>query len=364
MHIAYRTDASVQIGTGHVMRCLTLADALRECGGKNTFICRSHDGHLLDLIARRGHSAVALPVAPRDENLWGLASSNCATWLGVDWFSDAVDTRKVLGKSGVDWLVVDHYALDCQWENVLRDKCQQIMVIDDLANRSHDCDLLLDQNLGRTVSDYANLVPEGSELLTGPKYALLRPEFSLMRKGSVVRQSLRRILIFFGGSDPTNETLKALRGVLMTSIGDRVDVVIGSSNPHRNNLEEIVAANPGKLCLHVQTERMAELMANADLAIGAGGSASWERCCLRLPSLVSILADNQAKIAQELHDKGAAINLGDANKLSSASYAVALAGVDQTMLTQLSENAGLVVDGLGVNRIVDCMCRRVCGETV
>lgn len=334
------------------MRCLTLADALRDHGIQCYFICRAHEGHLLDLIAQRGYQVVSLPLV--EANLESTPpNSSYAAWLGADLTRDAEQTCEAMGKKTVDWLIVDHYAIDRRWEETMRTTCKRIMVIDDLANRCHDCDILLDQNLGRKPADYKALVSESCNILAGAEYALLRPDFARFRGITPLRQTMNRILIFFGGSDSSNETLKALRGILMAKRQLKVDVVIGAQNPHRFEIEKIIYEHQETFKLHVQTERMAELMANADLAIGAAGSASWERCCLKLPSLLCVLADNQAWIAQKLNDLGAAISLGESNKLQPADYANALTGLSQPVLNKLSEKSGALVDGAGVNRAIE-----------
>jgi len=152
MRIAFRTDASSQIGTGHAMRCLTLADALREQDAECQFVCREHEGHLMGYIRSRGHDTHALPrTRPSSSFESDLAH---ASWLGVDWQTDAAQTRQALGNAALDWLIVDHYALDRPWESALRSSCKRIMVIDDLADRQHDCDLLLDQNYGSSAERY------------------------------------------------------------------------------------------------------------------------------------------------------------------------------------------------------------------
>lgn len=350
MHFVFRTDASVQIGTGHVMRCLTLADALRDHGKQCSFICRPHEGHLFNLIAQRGHKAISLaPV----ESIWETTTNlTYASWLGTDLASDAAQTLQAMGQQKVDWLIVDHYALDRRWEEAMRPTCKRILVIDDLANRLHDCDFLLDQNLGRSAADYKALVSGKCKILVGTEYALLRPNFARLRNITPIRQELSRILVFFGGSDPTNETLKAVRGILMTNGPWKVDIVIGAQNPHRNVIEQIVSEHQETLELHIQTEHMAELMAAADLAIGACGTASWERCSLKLPSLICVLADNQAPIAEKLDNLGAVVSLGRSSRLESADYAIALTELSQAMLRQLSEKSGALVDGAGVNRVI------------
>jgi UDP-2,4-diacetamido-2,4,6-trideoxy-beta-L-altropyranose hydrolase len=209
MRIAFRADASPQMGTGHVMRCLTLADALKGRGAQSTFICRPHAGHLLDLIKQRGHEAIVL--SPADDAFTAPADPFHAKWLGTDWASDAAQTEQSLGNQVVDWLVVDHYALDCRWEQEMRPHTRRIMAIDDLADRPHDSDLLLDQNLGRTAQDYCGLLSSHTQTLIGPSYALLRPEFIQWREYSLQRRAqpqLKHLLITMGGGTRTTPQAK------------------------------------------------------------------------------------------------------------------------------------------------------------
>jgi len=208
LKILIRTDSSVQIGTGHVMRCLTLADELRERGAEIVFVCRDFAG-----------------------NLCGYTEGNLkhAAWLGADWQTDARQVEEIIKDFNThpDWLVVDHYALDERWERYLRSYVKKIMVIDDLADRPHDCDLLLDQNFYENLeSRYDGLAPSGCKKLLGPKYALLRPEFREERKNLRKRDGyVKRIMIFFGGSDPTNETTKALEAVRMLNRPDIAPII-------------------------------------------------------------------------------------------------------------------------------------------
>ena len=305
MRVAIRADASVTIGSGHVMRCLTLAEALRAKGGEVVFLCRETEGHLGVEISQRGFTLEWL----------NEATSGSET--------DAADCLAVLG-SGVDLLVVDHYGLDLCWEKLLRDKTRYIMVIDDLANRAHDCDLLLDQNLLPDMDQrYDGLVPQHCRLLLGPQFALLRNEFHYLAKKPRERSRVGLLLIFFGGSDSQNLTALALREIAEIPLA--ADVVIGGSNPHRSEIETLCGESNGKWTLHVQTGRMAELMANADLALGAGGSSHWERCRLGLPAIVVTVADNQVETTRLLHEKGVCRWLGDAGSLPPGIFRDAVA---------------------------------------
>lgn len=303
MNIAFRVDASLQMGSGHAMRCLTLAEVLKGRGATCVFISREHPGHLNAVIRRRGFEVLALPAGAdsRDPiSLSPVGGPAHAHWLGCDWAVDAEQTKGAMGKDMVDWLVVDHYALDHRWERLLRDRCHQIMVIDDLADRVHDCDLLLDQNLGREVRDYDTLVPEQCVRLIGPRYALLRPDFAALRDHSLRRRAqpeLRQLLITMGGVDQTNATgaaLAALKDCLLPA-GCRITVVLGGQAPWRAEVERLAACMPWPTEVAVAVDDMAQRMAESDLVIGAAGSTAWERCALGIPTLLVVLAPNQAQ---------------------------------------------------------------------
>ena len=342
MRIAFRADASLQIGTGHVMRCLTLADALRERGAQCSFICRQHPGHLLDLIGQRGHEAIALPVAVSTYKT--KSSPAHAAWLATDWATDAQQARQSLGEQVMDWLVVDHYALDSRWEQALRPQARQIMVIDDLADRPHDCELLLDQNLGRTEKDYADLLNPTTQKLIGPQYALLRPEFAQWRKYSLARRAkpqLKNLLITMGGVDQGNATGQVLNALKDCTLPAdlQITVVMGQQAPWMAQVEAVAAAMPWPTQVHAGVSNMAQLMADSDLAIGAAGGTAWERCVLGLPALVLVLAGNQNKGAKALQAQGAAIVVQQIQELRSLFQAL-IGGDGQLSTLQKMSNAG------------------------
>lgn len=315
LKIVFRCDASIQMGSGHVMRCLTLANALREKGAEITFVCREHPGHLFEQIEASSHKLLRLPASTSSS---GGALAH-ALWLGTTQEQDARQTTEALKSMGhIDWLIVDHYALDIEWETAMRASTKRIMVIDDLADRVHDCDMLLDQNYYRDIEGrYKKLTPPHCRKLLGPKYALLRPEFREAYSKLKVRDgNIKRIFIFFGGGDPTNETGKTLQAIQHLGQTDiAVDVVIGSANPHYEKIANLCAGLL-KTKLHRQVNNIADLMASADLAIGAAGSATWERCLLGLPTIILILADNQREAAKDMADTGAIVSLGEASNVS------------------------------------------------
>lgn len=370
MCVAFRTDASIQIGTGHVMRCLTLADALAEQGTECIFISRVHEGHLNRLIAARGHQVAALPTAEVSVDNQKDESPAHALWLGTGWAQDVDQTLQALGEMVVDWLVVDHYALDARWETALRPVCGKLMVIDDLADRNHDCDLLLDQNLGRKRTDYLDLIRPECSLLAGPEYALLRPEFADLRDESLARRiggTFQHLLITLGGVDKDNVTGKVLDALVANSdhlpanLG--ISVILGPYAPWRDEVQKQAERLPWPTQVAVGLSDMARRMADADLAIGAGGSTSWERCCLGLPTLVLVIAHNQLPAVRALDTFGAAIDLGMTGDGFSGRLSSALQAIQSpNVLDRISKRAAAVCDGLGTQRILAMMEQGIVNE--
>lgn len=368
MQVAFRTDASLQIGTGHVMRCLTLADALRERGASCSFVCRPHQGHLLAFIARRGHQALALPELHERAQPYQNGTAH-AQWLGTDWATDAQDTQQVLSAytdvQPVDWLVVDHYALGDHWEQALRHQAKRIMVIDDLADRSHACDLLLDQTFGRRALDYLPLVPEECKLLCGSQYALLRPEFAALRKYSLKRREkpvLKELLINMGGVDKDNFTGAVLRSLQNCLLPEdcRLTVVMGQTAPWLKDVQDLAIAMQRPTRILVGVDNMAQLMADSDFAIGAAGATSWERCCLGLPCIMLVVAENQLKVAKGLEEAGAAL-LCLTGQAFSKQLAVQLGNLcsDIEQVALLSKAAAKVANGTGTGALLARMGNRL-----
>lgn len=347
-----RADASVNMGIGHVMRCLTLADVLRDKGANVAFISQELPGDLCGFVSEKGFEVHRLPAPERaDLERYGNGDDG----IEDNWKTSTEHAEAVLAREGnpADFLIVDHYASTREWESRLRSYTKRIMVIDDLANRPHDCDLLLDQNLsGDAERSYDSLVPSQCRKLIGPRYAILRREFYEMRKKMRKRDAaVRRILIFFGGSDPTNETEKAVEAIRLLNTPDvQADVVIGSANRHRERIERLCAAIPNTNT-YFQVSNMAELIMNADLAIGAGGSTTWERCCLGLPALVTILAENQECLTKAVASRGAIVNMGWAKPLSPTDYKQAISAIGTRRLHDMSQRGLELVDGEGCSRV-------------
>ena len=359
----FRVDASLAIGSGHIMRCLTLANALQEQGWRTGFICRHLPEALQQQLQALAHQVIVLPAtaAAAVEDIGPELTH--AHWLGVSQSVDAQQTQQAIADQCCQWLIVDHYALDQRWQARFVEQGLNVMVIDDLYDRQHQGHLLLNQNIAIDASQsYQMLVPASMRCLLGPDYALLRPEFMQQRQRSAPRTGpLTQVLVFMGGMDATNSTAQAVQGLialqqqgqLPTGVG--VQVVIGNQHPQRRQLVPWIQHH-GFVC-HVQTKQMAQLMAQANFALGAAGSASWERCCLGLPTAMLTLADNQMAIAQAIAQHGAGWYLGMQHQVSADDWANSLQRVlDQPQqIAQLSQQAWQWVDGLGVSRVIQQM---------
>ena len=349
MHAAFRVDSSTSIGSGHIMRCLALAEALRHRNYSSVFLCRAFPGHAGDVILRQGFDLRLLPLGSQT----ACPPPPHATWLGASQEEDAAACARQL-PNGVDLLVVDHYALDVRWENSMSHLSKIRLAIDDLADRPHGCEFLLDQNLSPQMENrYEGLLPTTCRQLLGPSFALLHPSFAPASAFATERTAVRRLLLFFGGGDPENLTCRALRE--LASVNLPADVVIGSANPHRVEVETLCAGSNGRWTLHVQTPHMPERMLQADLALGAGGCSHWERCLLGLPALVVTTADNQVVATRMVAERGACRYLGTAQSLTDGQFRK---GVEELIrnpqpLRAMSRAAKVLMpNGNGAERVV------------
>lgn len=350
MRVVFRTDSSAQIGTGHLMRCLTLANMLARGGADVSFVCRDLPGNCSSLVGEHDFPLVLLS-RPDAGSVVQEYTNEYGRWLGVPLEEDARQIVEYLDEHDrYDWLIVDHYSLDERWESALRPYVGRIMVIDDIADRSHDCDLLLDQNLyDNSESRYSALVSDNCRLLLGPRYALLRDEFYEVRDSARLRTGeVRKLLVFFGGADITNETSKTLRAIQgLTTTDISVEVVVGSANRFRIEIENLSKTMPN-VRLHGQINNMASLMATADLSIGGGGTTTWERCFLGLPTMTIILAENQREMTEAAAKRGALWNLGWSDSVSEVDIQTTFRRlcVSPDERSRVSENAFAIMDAL------------------
>lgn len=334
MQVAIRVDGGRGIGSGHIVRCLALAMALKNMGAEVQFLCAAHQNFQSELVTRHGFVLHTLPVAG-DE--------------------DARLSLELLTGKDVDWLVVDHYSLGADWERRMREVVGRILVVEDVANRPHDADILLDQNLRENaLAEYAGLLPENCHLLLGPQYALLRPQFAEARKKCGIRQEgLQRILVFVGGADEHNLTQWILLALADCSHLRMVDVVGGASHLADEALQIICDTHGWNYYRHV--DDMASLMCCADLSIGAGGITSWERCSLGLPSLLFVLAKNQEENVRMLAACGAAIELGWMGEAENIDICDLLGGLNKEKLAAMSSASFAVTDGQGAKRVANVL---------
>lgn len=349
MDFLFRADAGTNMGIGHVMRCLTLADMATSRGHRCRFVCREQPGHMIDAIDSRGYSVAVL-----------ARKISGPEWLGASEDEDAAETLALLAQTPSHWVVTDNYAIGAIWERKFRQRGAKVLAIDDLADRSHDCNILLDQTLGRAATDYASWVPADALVLAGASMALLRPSFAAARANVRPRVShtVSKLLISLGGSDAANLTsvvIEAINRVQWPS-PIAVDVVLGGTNPWYDVVAARAARSSCPMQVHVNLADMVSPMIAADLAIGTAGTTSWERCCLGLPSIMVVAADNQRKIAQALAGAGAAITLDVSDGLTEdlVDELTDLANQPSRLLA-MSERAATLVDGLGCERVLAAM---------
>lgn len=359
LRVAFRTDSSNIIGTGHVMRCLTLASALRKRSAHCIFICRAHDGDLRSTIVEQGFKVLTLNTETKSSEASTLPHSD---WLGCSQNEDALATYSLLQSyftnAHVHWMVVDHYAIDALWHKKLEACYERLLVIDDLADRSHRCDLLLDQTLGRLPEDYKGLLPQSTTMLLGSRYALLRPEFTQLRNASLSRRAnsnLKRILVNLGGVDKHNITKQVLDELDNSEVDNDIEitVVMGPHAPWLDRVKVRAATMRFRTEVLVNVNNMACLMARSDLAIGAAGATSWERCALGLPSIIIVIAKNQIDTAQNLALHGAVIPVMDIREFRSTIRNTFANHNLSRELSKLSEAAAAVTSGDGTDIVVN-----------
>ena len=388
MQFLIRADASLQIGSGHIMRCLTLAHKLRQHHHRVAFITRAHQGHLADTIRQQGFDCILLPLpdhATTSAQPQRQPEPACnvlppsppapaiphAAWLATSQAQDITDCAPHIRALAPDWIICDHYALAAAWQTAARALCHsKIMVIDDLHDRAHDADLLLDQNHAHTAADYAPLVPPSCRILTGTRYALLRDEFAQHRTISLHQRATpparqpetalphsQNILINLGGVDKDNHTLAVLQALSAYVSGSlkalpiRATIIMGATAPHLASVQRYAATAPYPGQVIANAHNMAELMTQATWAIGAAGSTSWERCALGVPTLLLTIADNQRSIAAQLQRAGAALAL-EASQIHSPAFQATLTHLMQPENQhRISQAAAQLCDAHGAARV-------------
>ncbi len=358
MKFAFRADSSIQIGNGHVMRCLTLAKELKNNSIEQCyFIMRDHQGNLAQYVKNQGFEVYLLPL----EFIPDYNNGDYTQWVGADHKSDAQSCLEILTTlkfNEDDWFIVDHYGLDKSYESQFSEAGYKIGVIDDLVNRRHQCNFLLDQTCGRREEEYLPLVATDTQLFTGERFCLLRPEFHEYRELALERRHnfklIRKVLINFGSTDPSNATTQVIRHLAnyITKNNIKVTIVVGSMCPHLQEIQTLLTRLNANMELIIDAENIAQLISEADLAIGAAGATTWERCCLGLPTILIKTAENQNDVIERVAGTGAAISYD----LNSPDRAATLEGLIQKVTAEygtMYKNASQIVDGLGTLRIVN-----------
>lgn len=299
--IVIRADASKQIGAGHVMRCLALADELRQRGAEVTFVAREMLPVLAQRIRDAGH---ALHLLPPPRNPGRNHGFTYAHWLSEEAETDARQTLDVMRNLGrVDWLVVDHYGIDARWERIAREGAERLMVIDDMADRPHHCDLLLDQTPRRTATTYAGLLPKDCQVFCGAEYALLRKSIRNFRINSLKRREkfkeIKNIIIYFGKDSITEKIVTSLYND--TSLLNILENVIILGSAKKSDTE--------KFKFLKYQSKLESLYIDSDIAIGGGGVSALERACLGIPQILYSVSKNQEKVIEGLSRQGAALHL-------------------------------------------------------
>jgi UDP-2,4-diacetamido-2,4,6-trideoxy-beta-L-altropyranose hydrolase len=330
----FRCDASATTGAGHVMRCFALAELLADYGWQCGFASHPESWVLFPAFDERVSGRFSLSDSDSNE-----PADLIAMW-----------------PDGCDLLVIDHHHLDEAFGCALRPWAARIAVIDDLAEQPRHCDMLLNTSPAFSAADYRALVPASCGLLLGARFALLSQRFAEHRAASLRRRDpdkpLERILVSMGGSDPRNLTKRVLSGIARAGIDCQVDVLLGAPSPFTEEVQETARAM-NSITTHASTERVAEMMARADIAIGAAGNSAWERCCLGLPSIIVKTAENQAFVAKTLADTGAALVLGSHETVTDEAIADAIETLasDNAGRKRMSDNAAGLCDGRGIERV-------------
>ena len=355
MNIFLRVDSSLSIGTGHIVRSLNLANALRNTGAECHFITKQHTGHIIPKIESQDFNVSIIPGAPESEGYIVDEKS----WLNGTQAQDACEFIALGEQAAVnpEVIIVDHYSLDYEWEYAIKKQypSARIVVIDDLCNRQHWADMIIDQTFKRTPEEYGALNKANGQIYSGTSYALINPAFVALSAKSIKRkkalQEPKSVLITMGGVDAQNvtETILTWLNENETTFFDKITIVMGRASPHQSAVREAAkhARFPVEVLIDVDT--MPELMLEHDLAIGALGGTTWERCVMGLPAVNIAIADNQMTIAESLRSSGAIVLYADS--LQSQTFMLAL--ID--LITRYKEHMLLamnICDGHGMSRVV------------
>jgi UDP-2,4-diacetamido-2,4,6-trideoxy-beta-L-altropyranose hydrolase len=349
--IAIRVDASVQMGTGHLRRCMTLAESLREGGYEPTFVTRDLGLDNAATLAATGHAAITLP-PPNAAFASGANLPPHAAWAEVGWEHDAAQTIAALRTLAPAILVVDHYAFDSRWhEAVAGDLEAPLVAVDDLGDRPLAVSLIVDPTMASHADKYRLSAPWHPRILGGPQYALLAPAYSRL-PAPTVRERVQTVGLFMGGSDLANASEIAWQAT-RSALGPAVQVTIAttSANPHKARLEDL-ATSDNATTLLVDLPDLAGFFASHDLQIGAGGGATWERCCAGAPTILVAFADNHLPVARPLHEMGVLLLSEDgATRPEALARDIAELAASSTRRLAMSQAGRKLVDGAGLARV-------------
>jgi UDP-2,4-diacetamido-2,4,6-trideoxy-beta-L-altropyranose hydrolase len=359
--VIFRVDASSRIGTGHVTRCLTLANGLARQADpvrKVLFVCRTDEGNLIDRIEANGFNVIRIPPC---ETATSKGASIQPDHPDYDWQSDAQQCLKLLSAfSQVDWLIVDHYILDACWERMVRPVAKRIMVIDDLANRPHDCDWLVDQTYGEDGTRYRGLLPADCHTMFGATYAMLKPQFATVRAQlapHIRPTGPRTIHVFFGGTDIRENTIRFVTLLLERFPGILLKVAVGPGSAFESKLKKLASHYERRLFWEKDIANMAEHMSACDIAIGAPGMATWERACLGLPAAYVATLQNQVPILDRLKAAGFCEFVGLDSEVTDEYFIDTMRMFlgDPERLSAMRQRGMQAIDGKGARRVISAM---------
>ncbi len=357
MKAALRVDASRTIGTGHLRRCGALAHALRDAGVQVHFVVRDLGIDAADWLHGEGFEARVLPAPQAGAHAAETSRSVHAAWAGVDSATDAAQTVQSLQGQQIDWLVIDHYAFDQAWHELVATALGcRIAVIDDLADRDLAAAMLVDHNAHTDHrAKYGTHLPATARLLGGPRFALLGNAYAGARRYEV-HERVRSIGVFMGGVDACNASAAMLAGIETAGFDGDVEVVTTSANPHLDTLRRAVSSR-ARTTLSVDLADLTAFFARHDLQIGAGGGATWERCCIGAPTLGVVVADNQLAVVPALVELGVLATARPPTSLDPAVLAMAIRALVDVAPRRhtLAMRSREVVDGLGARRVALCM---------
>jgi len=331
-----RADANTHIGTGHLMRCLALAQAWKDSGGEVAFITACDSTGLLQRLSDEGFQIVTLKRSYPDPADWEVTSQALAAHPNA-------------------WMVLDGYHFDPAYQRRIKEAGHQLLVIDDMAHLAHYyADIVLNQNLHAAQLHY--FCESYTQFFLGTQYVLLRREF-LKWEGwqRETPEVARKVLVTLGGGDPENQTLKVIRALQEVNVdGLEAVVVVGPSNPHLRELQSAIRNPQSAIRLVQNVTNMPELMAWADVAISAGGSTCWEMAFMRLPTVLLVLAENQRFVAEQMGATGAALDLGWHKDLTPDKIAQSITGLltDLQKRLQMARHSRELVDGEGSDRVL------------